>query len=368
MHITKIDKYIISQFIKNLLFALLCFILIFILVDLFENLDKFIDNKLSLPFVVQYYFYFIPEIVKLITPISVLLATLFTAGRLANLNEIIAIKNAGISLLRFMMPFMITGVIVTGISLYFNNWIVPGANKHKFFIERNYLGKNLPTTGLNRLYFQDKKNCMVLIDQFRDVELTANNVSILIYNPDTLTQLQARIDCQQMKWENENWILNKVTERIFSNGNEELKYHENLDGSNIPGTGRLNLKPEQIVKKQLKPDELDYGELSKFIETQSKGGQNIDKLLVDFYSKLSFPFSSLIVIIFGLSISTGTRKRKGLALQFAISIMVSFIYLGFVKISQTFGYNGEMNPILTAWMANIVFALFGGVNLAIRNY
>jgi lipopolysaccharide export system permease protein len=297
-----------------------------------------------------------------------LLATLFTAGRLANLNEIIAIKNAGVSLLRFMMPFLLLGIIVTGISIYFNNWVVPGANKHKFFIERNYLGKSLPTTGLNRLYFQDTKNCIILIDQFKDVELTAINVSIQVYNPDTLTQLRTRIDCQQMKWENGNWILLKVTERNFTNGTEVLRFMEKTDGSNIPGIGRLNLKPEQIIKKQLKPDELDYGEISDFIDTQAKGGQNIDRLLVDFYSKFSFPFSNLIVVIFGLSISTGTRKRKGLALQFAISIMVSFIYLGFVKISQTFGYNGEMNPVLTAWMANIVFALFGGINLYVRNY
>ncbi len=46
MGLKKIDIYIISHFVKNLLFALLCFIIIFILVDLFENLDKFIDNKL----------------------------------------------------------------------------------------------------------------------------------------------------------------------------------------------------------------------------------------------------------------------------------------------------------------------------------
>jgi lipopolysaccharide export system permease protein len=99
-----------------------------------------------------------------------------------------------------------------------------------------------------------------------------------------------------------------------------------------------------------------------------RGGQAVDRQLVDFYSKISFPFSNLIVIIFGISISTGSKRRKGLAMQFGISILVSFVYLGFVKISQSFGYNGDLNPLLTAWLANIAFAGFGGINLYLKNY
>ena len=137
MGLKKIDIYIITHFIKNLLFAFLCFIVIFILVDLFENLDKFIDSKSGINTVLIYYFYFIPEIIRLISPISMLLATLFTAGRMVNYNEIIAIKNAGISLSRFILPFIYIGIIVTGFSVYFNNWLVPEANKQKFFIEKN---------------------------------------------------------------------------------------------------------------------------------------------------------------------------------------------------------------------------------------
>jgi len=90
--------------------------------------------------------------------------------------------------------------------------------------------------------------------------------------------------------------------------------------------------------------------------------------MVDFYSKISFSFSSIIVIIFGISISTGSKRRKGLALQFGISILVSFVYLGFVKISQSFGYNGDLNPLFTVCLANIMFAGFGMINLYFKSY
>lgn len=364
----QIDRYIIIQFVKNFLFALLCFILIFILVDLFENLDKFIDNKLGLGAVLNYYLFFIPEIIRLITPIAVLLATLFTAGRMVNFNETTAIKNAGISLLRIMAPFLFVGLIVTAISLYFNNWVVPEANKQKFFIERNYLGKNKTVAGLNKLYFQDSKNQLILIDQFKEVGLSANKVSIQVYKPDTLNVMTRRFDAEQMKWENNRWILVNAAERDFTGGDEVLTIYAQIPVEEIRGLNKINLVPSQITRKQLKPDEMNYGELEEFISSMQKGGQSVDRQLVDFYSKISFSFSSLIIVIFGISISTGSKKRKGLALQFGISILVSFIYLGFVKISQSFGYNGDLNPLFTAWLANIAFASFGIINLYYRNY
>lgn len=368
MRVSFIDRYIVKQFVRNLLFALLCFTLIFILVDLFENIDRFIDNKLGFDTISSYYLSFIPEIIKLITPISMLLATLFTIGMLINFNEIVAIKNAGISLTRFMIPFLTIGLIVTAISLYFNNWVVPEANKKKFFIERNLLKRNIEVAGLNKLYFQDSPHHFIFIDQFNDLNLQANKVSILVYNPDTATKLIKRVDAQFMKWTDNRWVMTNAVERTPNSNDENLKTYPETDPSLISGVDKINLKPDQIINKRLKPDELNYSELNSFIDNQIKGGHNINKTLVDFYSKISFPFSSLIVIIFGISISTGSKRRKGLALQFGISILISFVYLGFVKISQTFGYNGDLNPLFTAWLANLVFIIFGGLNLYLKNY
>jgi lipopolysaccharide export system permease protein len=364
----QLDRYIIIQFIKNLLFALFCFIIIFILVDLFESLDRFIDNKLSFGMILNYYLYFIPEIIRLISPISVLLATLFTVGGMINYNEIIAVKNAGVSLVRFMAPFLLIGIFITGISVYFNNWVVPEANKKKFFIERNYMNKNKPVVNYNKLYFQDSKNQLILIDLFTEADLSAKRVSIQLFKPDSLTVLTKRVDAEQMKWINNAWVLRNASERDFSSGKEELKIYDSVEVSQVNGLNKINLVPNQIIKKQLKPDEMNYTELDDFIESMQKGGQKVDRQLVDFYSKISFSFSNIIVIIFGMSISTGSKRRKGLALQFGISILVSFVYLGFVKISQSFGYNGDLDPMLTAWLANIAFAAFGGANLYFKNY
>ena len=108
-----IDRYILKHFIINFFFGLLCFILIFILVDLFENLDKFLDKKLGLQKIFEFYIYFSPEIIKLIIPVAMLLASLFTISRFINYSELIAMKSAGISIFRYLFPILLFGGFIT---------------------------------------------------------------------------------------------------------------------------------------------------------------------------------------------------------------------------------------------------------------
>jgi lipopolysaccharide export system permease protein len=297
-----------------------------------------------------------------------LLATMFTIGRMMNFNEIVAVKNSGVSLFRFMLPFLAIGAMVTGITLYFNNWVVPEANKKKFFIERNYLGKSVVREGLTRLYFQDSRNQMILIEQFNEVQMSAAYVSLLVYDEKDRTILLKRIDAPQMLWENGRWRLINAIERDFEGGMEKLTSYPAVFPEDIQGVRKLILKPPDITKKQLKPDELNYGELKDFIESQIKGGHDAARSEVDFYAKISFPFSNMVVILFGMAIATGARKKRNLPMQFGISLLASFIYLAFVKFSQAFGYNGDLNPLLTAWLANIFFAGFGAAVLWWKNY
>ena len=65
-------------------------------------------------------------------------------------------------------------------------------------------------------------------------------------------------------------------------------------------------------------------------------------------------FTSFIVVLFGVPFAS-QKKRGGLALEFAIAIGIAFAYLAFTKVSQTFGYTGAMDPIVTSWLANGIF-------------
>lgn len=352
-----IDKYILKHFIQNFFFGLLCFILIFVLIDLFENLDRFIDRHLSIIGIAEFYIYFIPDILKLITPVGMLLASLFTISRFINFAEFTAMRSAGISIYRYLAPIMIFGLIITSFSIYFNGWLVPKTNRLKFNFERNVLGRHPIANVIPNIYFQDKINRIIVIGSYDKIAQRCNNVSIQIFNKDTLTLLTHRFDAKDMQWDSikKDWRMINVFRRDFTGlTTENLQSIQSIYISDIPEVKKITVDPDLIIKKDFKPEELPLDEFEEFIKNLEASGQSASKEKVDYYSIISFPFASLVTILFGVSVSAN-RRKGGAALQFGISIIVSFLYLGFVKISQVFGYNGDLNPILTAWLANIMF-------------
>jgi lipopolysaccharide export system permease protein len=359
-----LDRYLIKQFLMTIIFGLIAFTLIFVVIDMMENLDDFIDQNVPADIVLHYYFVFAPEILKLMTPVGVLFAALFTAGKAANLSELTAIKASGVSLLRFMAPFLVTTLAVSIFSIYFAGYLVPMANKTKVNIERNYLKRGFVYSGSN-IFFQDSRTRIVSISFFDESRNTAYRVSIQEFNKDDLTRMVSRIDAQNMVYDStaKIWTAQNGVKRIFSpvsfasvGGNQKDEYFTRLR------LNYLNFSPNDLFFKQQKPEEMNLGELKTLIRSQEKAGNDPTAVLIEYHTRFSFPAASLIVVLFGLPISANKRKG-GLAVQVGINILVTFIYLVFMKVSQAFGKNGAMDPILTAWFANIIFLGAALVNI-----
>lgn len=349
-----IDRYILTQFIVTALFSLVAFVVIFLVVDMMENLDDFLDRKAEVSIIVKYYFYFMPEIIKLIIPVAMLMSALFTTGRLSTFNELTALKSSGLSLYRFMAPLLIFSLFVSAISVYFNGWIVPFANKQKFTISRVYFQKHLEYVSKHNIFIQDGEHRILAIGAFDDVRKVASNVSIQDFDPTNLIRLLARYDAREMSWEQQTrtWTLRDGTKRIITDSLESVVPFDSLS------MGPLNFIPEDIEKKQQKPDELVYSDLRQFIENQHRAGHDVSQWLVDLYGKISFPFANFIVVLFGVPFSS-VKRRSGLGVEFGIAIGICFFYMIFLKVSQAFGYNGDLDPLLTAWLANIIFFIAG---------
>lgn len=348
MKLKILDRYLIIQFLQTMLFGILAFTIIFVVIDAMENLDDFIDQNVPAMKILHYYFVFSPEIIKLMTPVAVLFSALFTAGKAANLSELTAIKASGVSLYRFMTPFLITTFFIAMLSVYFGGFVVPSANKIKINIEQVYLKKNLSFTGSN-IYFQDSRTRIVSISYFDDNLDQANRISIQDFDPNELTRMIGRIDAARLNYDSTKnmWIANNGVQRSFLE-KQEANYFNSLDIKD------LNFSPEDLLKKQQKTAEMNLLELQELIDAQRRAGNDPTPTLIEYHSRFAFAVTPLIVVLFGLPISANKRKG-GLAAQVGINILVTFIYLVFMKISQAFGKNGALDPLLTAWLANLLF-------------
>jgi len=352
-----IDKYLIKQFLQTIVFGLLGFTFIFIVIDAMENLDDFIDQSVPALKIIHYYIVFSPEIIRLMTPVAVLFAALFTAGKAANLSELTAIKASGVSLYRFMLPFVITTILISLFSVYFSGYVVPMANKTKLNIEQEYLKKNISFSGSN-IYFQDSKQRIVSISFFDNNSNRANRVSIQDFNATNLKQMKSRIDAVSLSYDTLKniWVANNGIKRDFDGIHQSADYFTSLE---IPN---LNFSPSDLLKKQTRPSEMNLAELNELVKSQQNAGNDPTSTLIEYHSRIAFAMTSVIVVLFGLPISANKRKG-GIASQVGLNILVTFLYLVFMKVSQAFGKNGALNPVITAWLANFLFMIAAAVNL-----
>jgi lipopolysaccharide export system permease protein len=125
--IKKLDKLILKAFVGP--FIATFFITLFVLVLQFFWLyiDDIVGKNIDFLTIAQLMGWLSATLVTLAVPLAVLLSSIMTFGNLGETFELVAIKSAGIPLLRFMRPLLITSLFICGIAFLFNNYIIPVA-------------------------------------------------------------------------------------------------------------------------------------------------------------------------------------------------------------------------------------------------
>jgi lipopolysaccharide export system permease protein len=91
-------------------------------------IDEFIGKGLTIGVVLEFIGYQSMALVPLAFPLAILISSLMTFGNLGESMELVAIRSAGISLLRFMRPLLIATLFIAGCAFMFANYIIPVAS------------------------------------------------------------------------------------------------------------------------------------------------------------------------------------------------------------------------------------------------
>ncbi|MBL7191119.1 LPS export ABC transporter permease LptG [bacterium] len=346
-----IDRYILSNFIKLIFFIIIAGTSIFLIVDLIENLDKFIDRDVPYLYIIYYYIYYIPYIVYLIFPVCMLLTTLFTLGSMAQRNEITAMKAGGISVYRVLTVLMIPAILISVFMLFTGETVVPYANKLRLDINREYI-KKVPkssTTRRGRIYLMDEDRRLVYIGHFNGETNTAFKINIMELQGNKLVK---RVDSERMVYNDGYWTLYNTKIRQFSA--DSVKFTED----NVMRWKELTFKPDDLLKIQSMPEEMNYWELKDFVDRLIFTGSDATQWRIELYYKIAAPFANFIIVIFGVPIAV-TKRRSGLMVGFGISLLVCFLYFGLTNSIKILGFKGLLEPLYSAWGGNIAFFIIG---------
>jgi lipopolysaccharide export system permease protein len=112
--------------------------------------------------------------------------------------------------------------------------------------------------------------------------------------------------------------------------------------------------PQDMVAQIRSPEEMSYWELMSFVDKAKRRGEDVSKWRAQLDFKIALPFSILIVILLGISISARVG-RKGGAVLFGIGLMLCFSYWIISQFSIAFAQNGQLPPLAGAWFGNLLF-------------
>jgi len=360
----KIDKYLVHQFITIFTMSIVGFVTVFFIVDLIENIDKFIDNDVPLRIILLFYFYTLPWFFSIGLPMATLIATVFSVGLMAKRNEWTAMKSSGISLYRIAIPLLIAGLVLSFVSYELDNNLVTKGNENVTEIEQKHMRRkarrNTFRTNkiLNDVLLQKQETTHISLSRYTLSGMEANNATILTLENGIITK---RIDAKKMFWNDSLllWDINNYSIRDFDEFGEEI----NVIISTADTSINANFVPDDITKQFKSPDEMNFSELTERIELLKENGVKTVRWEVARYNKISFALTCLIVVMFGLPLAV-SKQKGGLAFAAGMSVLVIFAYYAFIKFGQSLGYKEVLDPLLSAWIGNIIFGI-GGIILLI---
>lgn len=344
-----LDRYVIREFLRLFVVIAVGIVALYIIINFFEQMNTLIAKKPNPLHILEYYAYQIPYLSVLLMPVALLLATFFSLGEFAMRNELLAMKASGIDVLRTFVPILLFGAGVTGLTLWANMGLVPTGmerareTKAVKIMKRGTArlrtqAENLAFFGTGRRFFFFKR-----IDAKQ-----STGTEIIVMDTDTAGRVLRRLDALRGEYREGHWLLHRVVEREFRDGAEMTRYYDNKDYPDITES------PFELLKSPKELTDLTVSDLSQRIAALKRAGMEYYSETVELNVRYSFPFMNFIILLFALPLAASMRGVSR-AWGFGISIMVAFFYWAFLQASRTIGDTGGMNPVLSAWLPNLVF-------------
>jgi lipopolysaccharide export system permease protein len=347
-----LHRYLIREILKNFAMVIVVVVGIYLAVDFFEKIDDFMTAGLPVSRALSYLLYKVPFVMAQITPVGVLLSVLIVFGLMNKHHELIALKSSGVSLYFLLRPVVIIGAVV-GFGLFvLSEVLVPLSMDQANRIWREQVRKeSAVTTREHNIWIKGNRQ-IVHIKYYHPEDHTLYGMSL--YRFDAKFRLIQRMDAKKAVFASGQWVLSDVMEQTLD---AKGKSYVVAFRDQIPEN--LDFKPIDMQRVVKKSEEMGYFELSAYIDRVVKEGYDATHYRVDLDAKIAFPFICIVMSLLGAGIAMGGKKLDGLTMSIAYGITVVFCYWIFYSFCVSLGYGEMLPPVVSVWVANLVFLALG---------
>ncbi|MDD2278407.1 MAG: LptF/LptG family permease [Bacteroidales bacterium] len=124
----RLHWFVLKSYLGPLIMTFFIVMFILLMQFLWKYIDDLVGKGLELDVIIELLVYASAGLVPMALPLSTLLASLMTLGNLGENNELLAMKSAGISLPRIMLPLIVVTILISAGGFFFSNNVLPYTN------------------------------------------------------------------------------------------------------------------------------------------------------------------------------------------------------------------------------------------------
>jgi LPS export ABC transporter permease LptF/LPS export ABC transporter permease LptG len=350
-----LDIYVVQSWLFYFGLLLLAFTGVYLIFDFFQVLGDIVRNQISARIVFDYYGYLLPQVIYLMLPLAILVATLINFGLLTKTNQVTAIKSAGVSLYRLSVPVLVLTALLSAGMFLFADRVLPETNQHQNGLRNQIKGKPAQTFYRpDRQWIFGSSSRIYNYTFFDPDQNVFANLSVFEFDSTTFTMTR-RLYAARALWEASihGWVLENGWARDLD-GDRVTKYTP----FSVATFKELTEEPGYF-KKEVKPSEqMSALELSEYIADLRQSGFDVVRLSVQFYRKFSYPLIAFVVTLIGIPFSF-TMGAKGAITGIALSIGIAIVYWSTSSLFEAMGNLSQLPPAMAAWSPDILFGLAG---------
>jgi lipopolysaccharide export system permease protein len=351
-------RYIVKELFTPFVMGVVIFTFILIMFQLLKFIEFLVVNGVSFWKVFLLIYYLVVAFLPITVPVSFLFSVLLVFSRLSSDNEILAFKASGISIYKLMTPVFSVSMLAALITFYVSFYGGPWGNRN-FENSLHQIGAAKATIQIKEGFFNE--NFLKDFVLYAGVVVPDSNVmeNVFVFDErDKDNPLTVSAKKSQLKID----AITRRTELLLSNGfitflkNTGQKYRRaKFDEYNI-----VLFEGAIVGDRAPNLPSMSFGELRYNVEMAKKDGNisEYNKSVVESHRRIAIPFACLIFgflgVVFGNTNSRNMQTGAGF-LSFIVMVIYWLIYIT----ATSLGSKGAINPVLSAWLANIFFAFFG---------
>jgi len=344
-----IDRYIGKTMIGGVLAVSLVMITLDSMISFAGETDDIGKANYGVWNAVSYIIFTIPQKFYIMFPMIALLGTMLSMGVLAGNSELIAMRAAGVSVMRITMAILKTGIILAAIVIAIGEFVAPPAVQHAKLQRVSAMNTKISLNTDYGLWARDGENYI----HIRRVESDGRLVGINIYVYDEHQNLVQTLNSPFAEYIDDYWLLYEVTKRTISDEAIKQEFVATVKWKSL-------LNPEVVNVVSVTPENLSIVKLRSYIEYLKTNELNSEEYELSFWSKLIAPVTIAAMIMLAVPFVFGSLRNVGAGQRILVGFLIG---LGFFIVNKLFGNAGMVytdQPWLVAIIPTFLVLIIGG--------